>query len=300
MAWETYNGNRYYYLKSRRRGRVVSTYIGPGVVGAEAEAFAKLISQGRRAENAARAARREAAARLDRKAAERYREVTGLVDAALALAGWRRHKRGPWRRKRMSRSKGPTDVRAFWTRRERLSPELLALVKDAEKGKSARDQIAHGLRNDPERFIELGNGDLAEQAADCFIALRFAHDEGEPPNRFQWNAVKLKYHRLQDELAGPDATPVVRLLAERVAACWLQLYELDIVMTSSKSRCEGTAWLDKYRDRAHRRYVGALRAIAQVQALGLDAAHPPATIQVNLAGQQVVNGPPASAAITAD
>ena len=200
----------------------------------------------------------------------------------------------------MIRSKGPTEVKAFWTQKRRLSPALFKLMKDAEKGKSARDQIAHELRDDPERFIELGGGDLAEVAADCFILLRFNPQDGEPRNGFGRDAIKLKYHRLQDELAGPDATPVVHLLAERVAACWLQVHELDIVMTSSKSRCEGTAWLDKYRDRAHRRYVGALRSLAQVQALGLDDARPPATIQVNLAGQQVVNGPPALAAITAD
>lgn len=37
-----------------------------------------------------------------------------------------------------------------------------------------------------------------------------------------------KMRRLRTELAGPDATPLERLLAERIAVCWLALHDAEV------------------------------------------------------------------------
>jgi hypothetical protein len=40
-------------------------------------------------------------------------------------------------------------------------------------------------------------------------------------------AVKLKLSRLREELGGHDPSPIVRLLADRAAFCWLTLYAYE-------------------------------------------------------------------------
>jgi hypothetical protein len=66
---------------------------------------------------------------------------------------------------------------------------------------------------------------------------------------------------------------VERLLAERVALCWVEVHTLDIATNANV----GNAYdrFDRRRDRAHRRYLQTLRALAAVRRLDLTA------VQVN-------------------
>lgn len=88
--------------------------------------------------------------------------------------------------------------------------------------------------------------------------------------------------RLAAELAGGDPTPLERLLAERSALCWLDATTLDILyaadagLTPAQSEHAGRA-----RDRAHRRFLAAARALAQVKKLGLPA------VQINIGRNQL-------------
>ena len=101
MAWETRGGHGRYYTRSvRRDGAVEREYVGTGRA---AEAVAAVDRERR----AAQAAQREAT----RAALQRLAEADALVDALCAaaetaarahllLAGYHRHDRGPWRRRR--------------------------------------------------------------------------------------------------------------------------------------------------------------------------------------------------------
>ena len=82
-------------------------------------------------------------------------------------------------------------------------------------------------------------------------------------------AFLMEFDRLQAELAGGDATPLERLLAERVAVChaMVQMNEL---------RGEPV-------DRVHVRLNSACTALARIRRLELPY------LQVNIANQQVVN-----------
>jgi hypothetical protein len=96
MAWDN-RGTRRYFYRSRRVGkRVVRDYFGAGPLG---ELAALLVGELRRARN--RHARR--AARLD-DADGPFRLYHDLLDQAAAAhllaAGFHRHDRGPWRRRR--------------------------------------------------------------------------------------------------------------------------------------------------------------------------------------------------------
>ena len=94
--------------------------------------------------------------------------------------------------------------------------------------------------------------------------------------------------RLRRELAGPQgATPLERLLIERIALCWLQVHHHETIYAQSLHSVSGSTEtrLQDRIDRAHRRYESALRSLAQVRRLQI-----PASLQVNIAaqgGQQV-------------
>jgi hypothetical protein len=102
MAWQVVDGRKYYYRHRRVDGRPRTVYVG-----AAGSAAAELAA----AADDLRRLGREAAAR-DRLAEQaRQREVEDplvrlcalsdvLTRAALLTAGFHRHHRGPWRRRR--------------------------------------------------------------------------------------------------------------------------------------------------------------------------------------------------------
>ena len=100
MAWEQ-RGNRSYYYRSVRSGtRVTKEYIGGGRV-------ASLIAQLDETEREKKTQRRERLeldrqrwAALERPMLELDELTDLLVTAAMMAAGFRRHDRGAWRRRR--------------------------------------------------------------------------------------------------------------------------------------------------------------------------------------------------------
>ena len=101
MGWETRaRGGRYYTRSRKVGGRVVREYVGMGRV---AELAAMLDAAERRERTAARQRLREAEA-ADAPAfaalAELGAAFDGLAAAFLIGAGYRRHHRGEWRRRR--------------------------------------------------------------------------------------------------------------------------------------------------------------------------------------------------------
>ena len=101
MGWERRERGGLYYTRSRRvGGHVVREYVGGGALGALA---AELDAEGR-AERRARADELRAAgtewAELETMTRELDELADGLAAAALLLAGYHRHDRGEWRRRR--------------------------------------------------------------------------------------------------------------------------------------------------------------------------------------------------------
>src|SRR6516162_83512 len=102
MAWQVVGGRRYYYRHRRDGGRPRRVYVGPaGSPAAELAAAADGL----------RRLGREAAARESRAEQARQREAEAplvklcelsdvLTRASLLAAGFHRHHRGPWRRRR--------------------------------------------------------------------------------------------------------------------------------------------------------------------------------------------------------
>src|SRR5262245_34822049 len=107
MGWETRNGRGRYYTRSRRvDGRVVREYVGSSkAAGLIAQLDAHDRAQ-RKTELRAQRSRETSAEALNAKVAA-FCELTELcVRAALVVAGYRRHHRGEWRKRRATGNNG--------------------------------------------------------------------------------------------------------------------------------------------------------------------------------------------------
>ena len=104
MAWEKRPSGRYYYHPRRVGGRVRKFYLGRGD---EAKLMAERVAR----ERATRAVEREVV-RSERARLEPLEHIMSsldagcglLVAAVLTAAGYHRHDRGAWRRKRVAKA----------------------------------------------------------------------------------------------------------------------------------------------------------------------------------------------------
>jgi hypothetical protein len=87
---------------------------------------------------------------------------------------------------------------------------------------------------------------------------------------------------MREEVAGSSPSPLERLLAERVVACWLQvqLFEGLYVQNIGNLTLKQADYYQKRLDRAHRRHLSAIKTLAQIRKLG------PA-VQINIAEKQI-------------
>jgi hypothetical protein len=100
--------------------------------------------------------------------------------------------------------------------------------------------------------------------------------------------LRRKAGALREEVVGSDPSPLERLLAERVVICWLQLHyaeqkyaEVALGNASADMAWAQEEWHQKRIDRLQRRYIGAIKGLAQVRKLLKPG------IQINVAEQQV-------------
>ena len=154
---------------------------------------------------------------------------------------------------------------------------LQALVPRAEKGdEQALAELRRRFDATPALWEELGN--LAEHAQRVWVAL------SSGSNALIQQAAERKVAALRQELLGPAPSPLERLLVERIIACWLQVQYADQAAVAFEKKggrfAEGDYW-QKQQERAHRRYLSAIRTLAQVRRLLLPA------VQMNIAEQQV-------------
>lgn len=100
MGLERRGNGTYYYRKVRRDGRVVSEYLGQGVRAAVEAWRVESVRANRLCE---RESREDVEARLDAEEAEAialFDAVESVAREVLLAAGYHRHKRGEWRKRR--------------------------------------------------------------------------------------------------------------------------------------------------------------------------------------------------------
>jgi hypothetical protein len=125
-------------------------------------------------------------------------------------------------------------------------------------------------------IVDILGGNLAELAEESLVKAAAGQNLA-----FQ-EALTQKLKLLRDELAGPNPTPLERLLVERVVACWLQVQDADVRCAQAKdTSIKWAEYLQRRMTYAHKRYLSAIKTLALVRKLNLPV------LQVNIARKQV-------------
>ncbi len=121
-------------------------------------------------------------------------------------------------------------------------------------------------------------GDLARRAEDSLVNVY-------TKNLVIQEALHSKLNALRREIGGPDPSPLEDLLAQRIAACWLQVHYLETMYAQNLKNCGLTGRqsesFQRSIDRAQRRYLSAIKTLVQVRRLLAPM------VQVNIAEKQV-------------
>src|SRR5262245_29967602 len=158
--------------------------------------------------------------------------------------------------------------------------ELRALTDRAQKGDKTALPALRELLKEP-AAVDLLGGDLAKQAQ-LTLVTKFSGQ-----NLLFKESLTRKLDLLRDELAGPNPTPLERLLVERVVACWLHLHHLETIYAGKESMSlELGSYYQRSISSAQKRYLAAIKTLALVRKLAIPV------LQVNIARKQVnVAGP---------
>ncbi len=144
-------------------------------------------------------------------------------------------------------------------------PDILAhaqeLFNRAAKGdRAVLPEVRRLLDQHPETWGAYG--DLAAQARSSWVALTAGK------NLLLRESIERKAVDLQAEVAGPDASPLERFLAERIVATWLQVNYLDALVAQNESAAPAVLReLAKRQESAERRHQAALKQLALVRKL---------------------------------
>jgi hypothetical protein len=165
--------------------------------------------------------------------------------------------------------------------RERIH-ELQRLSNMAEDGdEDARRELRRALRESAPEVIAR----LADIARTYRRMLADTASGGDPLVK---DAIAERARLLALELAGDDRTPLEVLLSERVASLWVLVELQDALMAAwYKSRGQGTSvalalQMARMSESASRRYLAAIKTLAQVQRL-----RGPPCVQVNIGENQL-------------
>jgi len=174
----------------------------------------------------------------------------------------------------------PTTIEGGERRRSRseLLAELRALDVRAHQGdEEAPQRIRRALEETPDSVQILSN--IAIKGAERAYLEKLCG--GDP---LLGGALTLRLEAMREEVAGPGSSPLERLLAERAVACWLQVLQAEAACAANLGRpaTSRSEYHERRLDRAHRRYLAAIRTLAQVRKLLR-----PTLTQINVAQQQV-------------
>jgi hypothetical protein len=140
---------------------------------------------------------------------------------------------------------------------------LAELVQRAQQGDlTVLPLLREALEADPTLWQVYG--DLAAQAQEAWLQLLAG------PDYLLAEAVRLKLAALRKELGAEGASPLEKLLVERIVACWLQTHYADALYAQAKGPQSTTSVrqeLMKRQESSQRRYLAAIKQLALVRKL---------------------------------
>jgi hypothetical protein len=159
--------------------------------------------------------------------------------------------------------------------------ELQELADKAEGGEDgARLELRRRLREESPDVVA-GCSDSARSYR------RLLAERSSGGNALRKEAISERAGRMALELAGENPTPLEVLLSERVASLWVlvELQEALLAAWYYKAKATSPAFvlqMTRLQESAHRRYLAAIKTLAQVQKL-----QGPSRVQVNIGGNQI-------------
>ncbi len=160
-------------------------------------------------------------------------------------------------------------------RRREIIDELRGCLEQAQDGNEEALSKVREIFKEAPRLAQIF-ADLAGEVERSVIKRM----TGDSPVVREALPVKLK--AMREELAGPDSSPLERLLAERIVACWLQFQYADIIYAQNLGSMNmvQSDYHQRRLDRLHKRYLSSVKTLAQIRKIG------PA-VQVNIAEKQI-------------
>jgi hypothetical protein len=162
---------------------------------------------------------------------------------------------------------------------EKTVEKLHDLLRLAEKGQEdAVPEIRQILNEHPDlawRFV-----DVAHIAEDALIEVMTKEDDLATKE-----LIRCQLEAMKEEVAGKNSSALERLLSERVVVTWLevQLFEALYAQNMRKLTIPQAEHHQKRLDRAHRRHLSAIRALAQMRKLLKGTS----ITQINIAEKQI-------------
>jgi hypothetical protein len=99
---------------------------------------------------------------------------------------------------------------------------------------------------------------------------------------FTQEAIPRNLKAMRKEIGGENPSPLERLLAERITVCWLELQYFQAIYAQNMGNLSITQsdYHQRRIDKAHRRYLSSIKALAQIRKMR------PA-VQINIAEKQI-------------
>lgn len=258
-------GRSYFYKSVRKNGRVTSVYYGRAHF---AELAAEIEACEREEARLVRLAEklwREQFATEDAPVAEMFHAVEAITRASLMTAGYHQHRRSEWR-KRSVKIVAPKPAEKVAAANAALPGPDITLPELFERATEGDPKVRLRLR----ALIERGVVRIPEYEAAAIAEVTSAQ-VGHGANLLVQEVQIRELRRTAMELAGPDPSPLERLLAHRVAVCQQALHRAEAqlaVQTNKGVSADRVEFLDRRVDGAHRRFLQAAKMLATVRRLG--------------------------------
>ena len=273
-----HKNRRGYWYRSKRVGtRIEKEYIGRG---AWCESSAQLDRLDRQSEAAAKAlarSQRDEMEARDREAKAAFDAVTLAVAAALESLGFHQHARGQWRKRRAS-NQGENSVAKTKAIEVQSEPQsMTAQIALAREDASAAADLWKRMDANGTAEMFVRSNDIAFNAELSLIKTTM----GEDVLVREMAARRLAL--LRRDLLGENPTPLEKLLVTRIAMCWqsVNYWEAITAQRNREGNWAGVELFTKYLDRAHKRYLASIKALATVRKLQVP------NVQVNIGEKQV-------------
>ncbi len=146
---------------------------------------------------------------------------------------------------------------------EELRKEVGELLELADSGDPTAMSVLRESMGQCPSMISTFGGNLAE------VAVRSTIHAIAGESLVWKESIQRQLELMRKELAGPNPTPIERILVDRVVVCWLQVQHADHVAQAGDVTLPVGDYLQRRQDRSHRRFLSAVKMLATVRRLAL-------------------------------